>query len=1170
MKSVIHQLRASGKKRFLLYAQCFLLSVFCLAPSAFPQAWLGILNSSRATDWSNAGVTGGIPSYSNICQVVGPSGDASGSTDGAAINSALSTCAAKASASSPQVVLLAAGTFYSNIGIGFPLGASYLVLRGQGPDRTTIKFLNVSSQCSRQVDVCLGNSSADDVTYAGSTAWLGTNDVIGTYARGASVLDVASTSGLVAGQPINFDQRNDSVGLCPQSGGVGNCSGVTGLTNNGSGTVTAVTSIPYPAITAGAKVYVDPETNDAITHSGGYESAGGPWTVASATTTGTNTTFTYTDGNTLSAPTNQLFASVDNGGIYTCDLDAACVRSNSFAGRQCTGTAAANQCQAGEISLRSQDEVHTIKAICTGSGTPIAACKAANEIVIDGSVMATNYDGGSNGTSDQAPGVWWEGTWPADYSQYAGIEDLTVDDTPDQAASPFAIIELNSSINCWVKNVRTINATGIGVALESSNHDSVVDSYLFGTKRSASQSYGVDLAADDTSDLIENNITQHVISGVISEQSVGNVVAYNFSVDSSDAGGITDLLPVMDMNHGFADLDLAEGNDADMCMLDDVHGSSWGMVFFRNRCRGQDTPLKDSLLWAATPTAFERAASFIGNVLGTSGAEVGYSTSAQEPPDPPASVYVTESGGGTVENGNWSGALPLDPAALSTLMRWGNYDSATGATHWCGDSSNTGWTTTCSQVTGGSYTSGGSVTGSAGQTCILTFTGGGSGAVAAVALTGANTIASGTALTISDPGFDYSSAPTSAVLSSSGASGSATCSGTATVSTSIASVSEIPTATAGSGATAIAGTPVPSSTALPASFYLSAQPSFWVTRWGTPAWPGIGPDVTASGSLDTTCGGLATGCDGLNHMSYLIPAQICFNRTPMDPSYQKTLSIKSAGYSSGIVTLTLSANDYLSPPDTVLVSGANSNAYNGLYVVNGPSVGTPVSFQAFSAVAGSGPPAGTYQVEFTWTNSLGETAPSPAASATSSGSDLSLYFESYGPPTGATGFNVYLTVAGGSTFYLQASLPVNSSNCPSSIGGDCQYTFTSSSINTGGAQPPTQNSTAGDEVQYSARTWTGNTNYPDGATIFDSNGNIETAITPGTSGTAAPSWTTTTGATTLDASVTWQMSSPSPSPGGTVGWPNILLFNAARCYPQSDPAWHPGMSGAGNSEVAER
>jgi hypothetical protein len=79
------------------------------------------------------------------------------------------------------------------------------------------------------------------------------------------------------------------------------------------------------------------------------------------------------------------------------------------------------------------------------------------------------------------------------------------------------------------------------------------------------------------------------------------------------------------------------------------------------------------------------------------------------------------------------------------------------------------------------YTSGGSITGSAGQNCNLSNFNGVDGATATVVLTAANTIASGTHLTITAEGSGGTSPPTTATLSN----GTANCSGTANVITAL-------------------------------------------------------------------------------------------------------------------------------------------------------------------------------------------------------------------------------------------------------------------------------------------------------------------------------------------------------------------------------------------------
>ena len=69
------------------------------------------------------------------------------------------------------------------------------------------------------------------------------------------------------------------------------------------------------------------------------------------------------------------------------------------------------------------------------------------------------------------------------------------------------------------------------------------------------------------------------------------------------------------------------------------------------------------------------------------------------------------------------------------------------------------------KVNAGTYTSGGTVVGVAGQVCFLKFASGQLGGIATVTLTGTNTIASGTALNIIDGGYGFSgAAPTTATF----------------------------------------------------------------------------------------------------------------------------------------------------------------------------------------------------------------------------------------------------------------------------------------------------------------------------------------------------------------------------------------------------------------------
>jgi hypothetical protein len=444
-----------------------------------------------------------------------------------------------------------------------------------------------------------------------------------------------------------------------------------------------------------------------------------------------------------------------------------------------------------------------------------------NQVAIDPPIQMTNWRTG------QSPGVWWTGN----YAVGDGIEGLTLDTTAGAYDSGLGTIVFFNAYGCWVKNVRTINGNRNHLWMNTSFRMNIQDNYFFGTKGGASQSYGVESFSGNSNNLIQNNICQHVVACVIVGGDIGSVYGYNYSVD--DGNSNTTVLFGMDvLNHDFGGMVLGEGEDTSFSYTDNVHGTSAAVTVFRNRLGAQDTPVKTGGLVAFQGSAFNRATNVIGSVLGTSSTQTPNYQALNEG-DPPQDIYRIgmQAEGYHVTN---------DPLTVSSLLRWGNYDVVTNAVRWCGNSSDPGWSTTCS------------------------------------------------------------------------------------------STSEIPT----SGITFINGNPVPVSTTLPASFYLSSQPSFWKTAWGTPPWPAIGPDVTGG-----------TAPDGVGGYSYSIPAQLCYTNTSIDPAYQQTFAVTGATWTNGSppkATLTIGTNS-LATPQTIAVSGISPSGYNGIYQITA-STSTTVTY----------------------------------------------------------------------------------------------------------------------------------------------------------------------------------------------------------------------------------
>ncbi len=147
------------------------------------------------------------------------------------------------------------------------------------------------------------------------------------------------------------------------------------------------------------------------------------------------------------------------------------------------------------------------------------------------------------------------------------------------------------------------------------------------------------------------------------------------------------------------------------------------------------------------------------------------------------------------------------------------------------------------------YTSGGTINGSPGQTCNLANFNGVTGATATVTLTATNTIASGAHLTVTAEGFGATTPPTTATLSN----GTASCSGTATVITELIGVG------GGSGLSVVGAA---ATVALTGTNTIASGTQLTVTASGYGA---TAPPTTATLTSGTaTCSGTANVITALN------------------------------------------------------------------------------------------------------------------------------------------------------------------------------------------------------------------------------------------------------------------------------------------------------------------
>ena len=150
----------------------------------------GILEPRRAIDWSKAGVPNGIPSRTTVCYTVATSDDAD------AIQGHINTCP------QDQVVFFPTGTWTLNHSLTCNKG---IVLRGNGPTHTKL-IMNGGNG-----NIFFGPGSPGAGGQGGYPPGpYGADSWTGGLTQGSTVLTLTSAAGLIVGQTVLLDQRNDT------------------------------------------------------------------------------------------------------------------------------------------------------------------------------------------------------------------------------------------------------------------------------------------------------------------------------------------------------------------------------------------------------------------------------------------------------------------------------------------------------------------------------------------------------------------------------------------------------------------------------------------------------------------------------------------------------------------------------------------------------------------------------------------------------------------------------------------------------------------------------------------------------------------------------------------------------------------------------------------------
>lgn len=266
-------------------------------------------------------------------------------------------------------------------------------------------------------------------------------------------------------------------------------------------------------------------------------------------------------------------------------------------------------------------------------------------------------------------------TGAAIHTRNGGVESLTLTGGADGE------LRFVNTTQSWATNVEVTQWVGEGVAIDASSHITIRDSYIHDGSwpTPGGGGYALSLSNSSTSVLIENNIWFNACKNMVFRASgAGSVVGYNFTDDAWDYNDPTWQEVGLNASHMATPHHvLFEGNYGQNFDSDYTHGNAIYMTVFRNHLAG--TRRSFTGLGNARAAGLAYGSwwdSFVGNVLGTSGAMGAYNYEA--PAMTSGSVWT---GPNIWQIGydpeRFNDPLVADPDTMSTLIRDGNWDFKT-------------------------------------------------------------------------------------------------------------------------------------------------------------------------------------------------------------------------------------------------------------------------------------------------------------------------------------------------------------------------------------------------------------------------------------------------------------------------------------------------------------
>jgi len=268
--------------------------------------------------------------------------------------------------------------------------------------------------------------------------------------------------------------------------------------------------------------------------------------------------------------------------------------------------------------------------------------------------------------------------------EYFGIEDMNITQVAREVKY---YIQLQGCAYCWVKDMEFAKSYMRDVEGLYLYKNEIRDNYFHHSFcYTGDNGYAYSLWRYPTDNLIENNILHSLHDSTVDGGGGGNVIAYNYIVDSqyeNTCGVPYNRKPQELISHGAHPVyNLYEGNVLHSFLGDYIWGSSSHIVAFRNRVFGQGEYPVSEINWRVGMKIekYQRFYSVVGNVIGIPGDPSQYEITGRD-----CSTYNEVSLyrlGYPGSNNDDCKASLSDSLVNQTLIRHGNFDYVNNSIRW--------------------------------------------------------------------------------------------------------------------------------------------------------------------------------------------------------------------------------------------------------------------------------------------------------------------------------------------------------------------------------------------------------------------------------------------------------------------------------------------------------